>query len=172
MRKLALALAAVAALSITTPASAVILPFSYTFTTGSAGSGTFSIAQDTATSAITLTAFNYTLGATSFNTTNASLQPSGANFVIGGNVNGPDIVSSLSGVDDFSFEFIPFLGGAGTFTYYIGGGIQPVQTTNVLYLPVTTAPVPEPATWAMMLLGFGAIGFALRRQQNRELRHA
>ena len=27
----------------------------------------------------------------------------------------------------------------------------------------TTTAVPEPATWAMMLLGFGAVGFALRR---------
>ncbi|QGN56127.1 PEPxxWA-CTERM sorting domain-containing protein [Novosphingobium sp. Gsoil 351] len=27
------------------------------------------------------------------------------------------------------------------------------------------APVPEPATWAMMLLGFGVIGFALRRRR-------
>jgi hypothetical protein len=25
------------------------------------------------------------------------------------------------------------------------------------------APVPEPATWALMLLGFGGIGFAMRR---------
>ena len=30
------------------------------------------------------------------------------------------------------------------------------------------APVPEPATWAMMLLGFGAVGFTLRRRR-REL---
>lgn len=28
-----------------------------------------------------------------------------------------------------------------------------------------TGAVPEPATWAMMLLGFGAIGFASRRQR-------
>lgn len=28
----------------------------------------------------------------------------------------------------------------------------------------TVAPVPEPATWAMMILGFGAIGIALRRR--------
>jgi hypothetical protein len=30
-----------------------------------------------------------------------------------------------------------------------------------------TAPVPEPATWAMMLLGFGAVGFAMRRTKSR-----
>jgi hypothetical protein len=27
--------------------------------------------------------------------------------------------------------------------------------------------VPEPSTWAMMLLGFGAIGWAVRRQRSR-----
>jgi hypothetical protein len=26
--------------------------------------------------------------------------------------------------------------------------------------------VPEPATWAMMIAGFGAVGFAMRRRQN------
>ena len=30
--------------------------------------------------------------------------------------------------------------------------------------------VPEPSTWAMMLLGFGAVGFSMRRKKaNREL---
>lgn len=29
-----------------------------------------------------------------------------------------------------------------------------------------TGAVPEPATWAMMLLGFGTIGFAMRRRQH------
>lgn len=29
----------------------------------------------------------------------------------------------------------------------------------------TTSPVPEPATWAMMLLGYGVIGFAMRRRK-------
>ena len=28
------------------------------------------------------------------------------------------------------------------------------------------APVPEPATWAMMLVGFGAVGFGMRRRQS------
>ena len=29
------------------------------------------------------------------------------------------------------------------------------------------SPVPEPATWAMMLLGFGAVGYAMRRRRRR-----
>lgn len=33
------------------------------------------------------------------------------------------------------------------------------------------APVPEPSTWAMMLVGFGAIGLRLRRKQRTLLRH-
>lgn len=32
-------------------------------------------------------------------------------------------------------------------------------------VPVALAPVPEPATWAMMMLGFGGVGFAMRRKQ-------
>ena len=31
--------------------------------------------------------------------------------------------------------------------------------------PAATGAVPEPATWAMMLVGFGAVGGALRRRQ-------
>ena len=33
-----------------------------------------------------------------------------------------------------------------------------------------TAAVPEPATWAMMLLGFGAIGFGMRRRRSDTVR--
>lgn len=32
-----------------------------------------------------------------------------------------------------------------------------------------TAAVPEPSTWAMMLLGFGAVGFAMRRRRTPKL---
>ncbi len=30
-----------------------------------------------------------------------------------------------------------------------------------------TAAVPEPATWAMMLVGFGAVGYAMRRRKSK-----
>ena len=30
-----------------------------------------------------------------------------------------------------------------------------------------TGPVPEPATWALMIAGFGLVGFAMRRRQNK-----
>lgn len=33
-----------------------------------------------------------------------------------------------------------------------------------------TAPVPEPATWAMMLLGFGGVGFMVRRRPSANAR--
>ena len=39
---------------------------------------------------------------------------------------------------------------------------------RMLFLYLTPSGVPEPATWAMMLLGFGATGTALRRSRRRQ----
>jgi hypothetical protein len=36
--------------------------------------------------------------------------------------------------------------------------------------PGGTPPVPEPATWAMMLVGFGAVGYTMRRRRKTFLR--
>ncbi|GAO40170.1 hypothetical protein SCH01S_45_00130 [Sphingomonas changbaiensis NBRC 104936] len=36
---------------------------------------------------------------------------------------------------------------------------------EVSFLNAALAPVPEPATWAMMIAGFGMVGFAMRRSQ-------
>ena len=74
--------------------------------------------------------------------------------------------------------------GSGTLSFTLGGApgqtsitlsnfldrYQGFSTTNVNQAAVTSAigvgtpgAVPEPATWAMMLLGFGGIGMAMRR---------
>jgi len=35
---------------------------------------------------------------------------------------------------------------------------------EVTKVRISTSAVPEPATWAMMILGFGAVGCAMRRK--------
>lgn len=43
---------------------------------------------------------------------------------------------------------------------------------SVNFAPQAPGAVPEPATWAMMIIGFGAIGGALRRRQAVRVRYA
>lgn len=46
-----------------------------------------------------------------------------------------------------------------------GGGFSTFKQLRLVLGQPTTPPVPEPATWAMMLLGFGGIGMAMRRSR-------
>lgn len=57
---------------------------------------------------------------------------------------------------------------SGTYTLTIQGtrGTTGSFGGNVAF---TAAAVPEPATWAMMLFGFGAVGFAMRRRRQPTL---
>jgi hypothetical protein len=59
--------------------------------------------------------------------------------------------------------------GPGTYTLNIQGtpGTQNGSLSgNVAF--TAAAAVPEPGTWAMMLLGFGAIGFSMRRRRTQQ----
>jgi len=66
----------------------------------------------------------------------------------------------LAPVGPISVPAIPIVGGGG------GGGDTPTPPVTPV-TPVTpiTPAVPEPDTWALMLLGFGATGIALRRRR-------
>ncbi len=90
----------------------------------------------------------------SFGQTLFGLTVIGAHF---GNVAGPAGNVSVFWLFDFGTE------GADFITLDNTGGFS----NAVLYTTGGTPPVPEPATWAMMLLGFGAAGTAIRRNRRR-----
>ena len=60
------------------------------------------------------------------------------------------------------------LSGFGTYNYFdfYATGTSNNAPSNVLLSELSLA-VPEPSTWAMMLIGFGAIGFAARRSRRK-----
>ena len=72
----------------------------------------------------------------------------------------------LTGFDEGTHDLVGF----GTYKYYdfyslgTGGNAAP---GNVLLGGLVLTAVPEPSTWAMMLLGFGAIGAAMRRNRKK-----
>jgi hypothetical protein len=43
---------------------------------------------------------------------------------------------------------------------------------NFSFQAIASGAVPEPATWAMMILGFSAIGFSMRRKQRQSIRYS
>jgi hypothetical protein len=69
-------------------------------------------------------------------------------------------------------------GGQTYYGYATVGGSRLIQLAynNVAGGKISTAqspdPVPEPATWAIMVLGFGMVGGTMRRAQARTLRFA
>lgn len=79
--------------------------------------------------------------------------------------NGPSITVKL--LDNVSNQYDPHGYPVGT-TSYINARFT---TGNANLSPVVDVPgaVPEPATWALMLLGFGGIGFAMRRKRTAAL---
>jgi len=74
--------------------------------------------------------------------------------------------SRVTGFDEGTHDLFDF----GTYKYYdfyslgTSGNGAP---GNVLLGGLVLTPVPEPGTWATMLLGFGAIGLAMRRNRKK-----
>jgi hypothetical protein len=64
-------------------------------------------------------------------------------------------------------SFFSFVAPPGTTSITVTGrtGANSLGLSNAVLF--ATGAVPEPATWAMMLIGFGGIGVAMRRRKHR-----
>ncbi|MFD1787585.1 PEPxxWA-CTERM sorting domain-containing protein [Sphingomonas floccifaciens] len=181
--KLASIACAAVAVAVATPASAAV----YTFNTSvGAGSATGSITTDDTIGVLSganITAFNILIndGADSFTVTNNN-----GSVLIGGNA----LTATSTGLSfDFSAQGAnyalfqnPFPGSsvnyfclqtvgcyfpaeAGIGIRLQGELLNSSLSGNVQFAQAAAAAVPEPATWAMMLIGFGGIGASMRRRK-------
>ena len=171
MRKLALAVAAVAAFSAA-PASASVT-VNYTIT-GTGTGGIILTCSDTFSACSLDYLLLYSLPGfpTSFSTANAGLLQSLSGVTIGGTTGGVNGIDLPSNADDFLFTFAPDVASQTVSLTYVSGLAEQIfpsfgeLTITQVQSPGTPA-VPEPATWAMMLLGFGALGLSQRRKRSR-----
>ena len=175
--KLGFGLGAAALALAATPANAATFISSYNFTvTNTTGpvpnqSGSFSLElDDVDLSHVALTAINYTLGAVSFDTLTAGAEAVGTTQIrIGGVVSGLSTIDQAAGLADFFLRFDRNTLATQNFVYY--DGITPAFGGLPGNVTVTAA-VPEPATWAMLILGFGLVGAAMRKRQSVRVRYA
>ena len=81
-------------------------------------------------------------------------------------------IAATVGDDGFGIFLGPRDQSGGTFnTFYLGFDDQITNIDDnhddfIVKVTVNSA-VPEPSTWAMLLFGFGIVGFALRRRISR-----
>jgi hypothetical protein len=78
-------------------------------------------------------------------------------------LNGAGNVATItfSPVEYVAGEFGSLVGTPGDFVIH-GNGLSTADTFSLI---VSAGPIPEPASWAMMIAGFGLIGGAMRRRQ-------
>jgi PEP-CTERM motif len=84
-------------------------------------------------------------------------------YDVAGNLTGSTLVNAGSGYNVFTVN------GIGNFAGLLfGANDDPagLRFMNFSYDTVASGAVPEPATWAMMIFGFGIVGFAMRRRSS------
>jgi hypothetical protein len=91
---------------------------------------------------------------------------------LGGQTDLSSLFGNLTGIQVLGIHYGGGAGGGDSAFYQIDFGAAPGQPLSLnlpassnVYLFSSSQGVPEPATWAMMLLGFGGIGMALRRSR-------
>ncbi len=78
-------------------------------------------------------------------------------------------VNVVLNLDDIANQNISYTGAFDNFSFAYTRAGTPIDLIeiidNIEYTPGIAAAVPEPATWGMMLVGFGIVGGAMRRRQ-------
>lgn len=74
-------------------------------------------------------------------------------------------VGTCGASTQFALTNVPILFGPGNFNTIVVNGFSRGNGSYGGNGTLVPAAVPEPATWAMMLLGFGALGFSMRRRR-------
>jgi hypothetical protein len=110
------------------------------------------------------------------NNLSVGLQPFANFFVLTGGTGPASIAFSLTAITSIVRSNPGFLDFTATGTFNVTGfdptpGIFyfSAQGNNVTSFSASTVAVPEPGTWALMLLGFGGIGMAMRRRRRPAL---
>lgn len=174
MRRLLYTAAAAAALALASTganAAALVLGTGSTTTVTPPASGTFGNSFNPATPGLFTDVYNIMLtGASLTDASLISVSLAGGNnidFTCGSCSvkfdSTPFSLVSSGNLDVFTLNPVNLAAGAHaiTITGNIGSGPSASYSGTVNF----NLPLPEPATWAMMLLGFAGIGMAIRRRQ-------
>lgn len=141
----------------------------FLFTIGTTGMGLIGTGSGTITTGVTLAGF---LGSTDLDITSVLVNGISANLQLANVNNVPcstpstnPTVSTCGANETWSANNVPITGGA--LNSIVVTGISRGNGAyggNLTFTPL--AAVPEPGTWAMMLLGFAGIGWQLRRKRS------
>jgi PEP-CTERM motif-containing protein len=186
MRRLVLGLIGATALTMASAASATVVMTTPTSVSVSGpntfnGDFTFGYSNSATTSPFseTVSWMNDLAGLYSLSLTTSAVTADGPTDVdiSGAFLTGTDIIGQLNLIPDVTntdlsetFRLLSQQLGAGTYTLTVEGtrGEAGSYGGNVAFEAHPTD-VPEPGTWGLMLLGFGAVGWHLRRRRSSAL---
>jgi hypothetical protein len=128
-------------------------------------------ASETLSQTIHLNAGTYTIGFSVYAPQNGLNNPVDATFTgtVAGQTLTSGLVSALQPTTWTNFTQTIQIATAGDYTTSFAFQTDgfPAKDIVVDRAFITTGAVPEPATWAMMIMGFGSLGVAMRNQRRR-----
>jgi hypothetical protein len=178
LKGLAIAFAAAAAALPATSANAAVVAVVIDGSAGSFSNPAVNCAGTTAPCSFTDTAtfvtplgFNSVSGIlnSTFNTSNPATNLNFTSVVLNNSASNFAFNISNGVFDSASREMIPLISGAVNTLTISGQSFGDASYSGTLSFGQTAA-VPEPSTWAMMLIGFGAVGFSMRRRRRASAR--